>query len=250
MQQMKQPSPLVPQGTFEAQGQRKSHVRIAVFTILAIHVVVLGGLLILGCKREDKSADANANPPTNGLAVVQPFTNTDVVATTPPPAANATPTGVGLAPVPATPTPATPVPPANNIAEGVVTEHTIVKGDNFGTLATKYGVSVKDIQAANPNLQPTRLQIGDKVKIPPKSAAVVRNGTPAAAVAYSDTYTVKSGDVLSKIAKDHSTTVKEIQRLNNLTTTQIKVGQKLKLPPRSAGSGTAVPPGTTPPPAQ
>lgn len=243
MQQMKQPSPLVPHGSFEAQGQRKSHVRIAVFTILAIHVVVLGGLLILGCKREDKSVDANANPPTNDLAAVQPFTNADAVATAP---VLATATNVGLAPVP----PTTPVPPVNNnIAEGVVTEHTIVKNDNFGTLATKYGVSVKDIQAANPNLQPTRLQIGDKVKIPPRSAAVVRNGTVAAAVDSPDTYTVKSGDVLSKIATAHRTTVKELQRLNNLQTTQIKVGQKLKLPPRPAGNGTAVPPGTTPAPA-
>ena len=201
---MKQPSPLVPQGSFEAQGQRKSHVRIAVFSILAIHVVVLGGLLILGCKREDKGLDANANPPTNDVAAVQPFTNADTVATAAAAAvaaaaASAVPSNVAVAPV----SPVAPVPSVNNIAEGAVTEHTIVKNDNFATLATKYGVSIKEIVAANPNLQPTKLKIGDKVKIPAKGAAVARSAAPAGDS--TDTYTVKSGDVLSKIATAHQT---------------------------------------------
>jgi hypothetical protein len=80
---MKQPNPLVPQGSFESQGRRKSHVRLAVFTILAIHLVVLGALLIQGCKREEKDTTA-LNPPTNDMSTaVQPFTNaiTDVVTT-------------------------------------------------------------------------------------------------------------------------------------------------------------------------
>jgi hypothetical protein len=47
---MNTPSPLVPQGTFLGKPGR-SHIRIAVFTILAIHVVLLGALLLQGCKR-------------------------------------------------------------------------------------------------------------------------------------------------------------------------------------------------------
>jgi LysM repeat protein len=102
-------------------------------------------------------------------------------------------------------------------------------------------VSVKAIQEANPNLVPTKLQINDKVRIPPKAAVVPKtNGTPTADGA--DVYTVKSGDVLSKIATAHKTTVKELQRLNNLPTTQIKVGQKLKLPPQTGAVPGAVPP--------
>ena len=80
--EMKEPSPLVPQGSFEAQAKRKSHVRIAVFSILAIHVVVLGGLLILGCKREDKDKDNSAqNPPTNDVPA---FASNEVVTANPP----------------------------------------------------------------------------------------------------------------------------------------------------------------------
>jgi LysM repeat protein len=123
-------------------------------------------------------------------------------------------------------------------------EHTIVRGDNFSTLATKYGVSVKAIQDANPNLQPTRLKIGDKGQDSGENSVNGcqwhrRQHTTAAA---SDTYTVKSGDTLSKVAKDHGTSVKELQRLNNLTTTQIRVGQKLKLPQRAAAPAGGVAP--------
>ena len=242
---MKQPSPLVPQGSFEAQGQRKSHVRIAVFTILAIHVVVLGGLLILGCKREDKNPDANANPMTNDVTEVAPFTNSDLVVAPPLPGAptNNIPATETPGPAPVPVTTGTPPPPVSpGPAETALTEHTIVKGDTFGSLATKYGVSVKAIQAANPNLQPTRLKIGDKVTIPPKTVAAAQTGTGAVATDAPDIYTVKSGDVLSRIAKAHHTTVTELQKLNNLQTTQIRVGQKLKLPPQPAGA--------TPSPAQ
>lgn len=43
------------------------------------------------------------------------------------------------------------------------------------------------------------------------------------------TYTVKKGDTLSKIAKDHGTTVTMIKKLNKLRSDRIYVGQKLKL---------------------
>ncbi|HTV75439.1 MAG TPA: LysM peptidoglycan-binding domain-containing protein, partial [Candidatus Baltobacteraceae bacterium] len=51
-------------------------------------------------------------------------------------------------------------------------------------------------------------------------------------------YTVKSGDTLTRIAKANGTTVKAIESENNLTTTKIKVGQKLKIP---ASAETAAP---------
>ena len=40
-----------------------------------------------------------------------------------------------------------------------------------------------------------------------------------------ETYTVKSGDTLTKIAKAHGTTVKAIKAENNLTTTTSKSGR-------------------------
>jgi LysM repeat protein len=246
-EKMKEPSPLVPQGSFEAQARTKSRVKLAFYTIVAIHVLAICGFLIIGCKRDDKdlagtpdtSMVTNEIPPTppfNGDAAVVATlaTNTNPPGSlTPPPLTNP---GALVSPPPLVQSnPAT----VNDVAAPAVTEHTIVKGDFYSTLATKYGVTVKAIQAANPGKDPSRLQIGDKIKIPAKTAAPASTGTTTTASADPSLYTVKSGDTLGKIAKDHKTTVSELQKLNNLSTTQIKVGQKLKMP--SAG---------TPPPAQ
>jgi LysM repeat protein len=54
-----------------------------------------------------------------------------------------------------------------------------------------------------------------------------------------ETYTVKSGDSLTKIAKAHGTTVKAIKAENNLNTDHIKVGQKLKIPAKAEAAAPA-----------
>lgn len=254
---MKGPNPLVPQGSFEAHARGKSHVRIAVFTILVIHVVVLGALLIQGCKRDDKTAEEPALP-TNDLGAVQPFTNAppDIVTpselspttnpalsnTAPPPATSET---SAIPPLPPTVAPTSPIAPfpAPTEETTAATEHTIVKGDTFATLAGRYGVSVRAIQGANPGVDPTRLKIGQKIKVPARTASLSapRNGTTAGEAG--GIYTVKSGDTLSRIAKAHGSSVRELQRMNNLVTTQIRVGQKLKVPPRGPAPA---PPGAAP----
>jgi len=263
---MKEPSPLVPQGSFEAMARGKSHVRIAFYTIVAVHLLVIGGLLILGCKRDDKEKEVTGDLPaaTNDLAAVPPFGSDPAVVTppapgttdtnlTPPPTIESTPpsplSNTGLTTVPPPP-PVVPLPPpVTENVEPMTKEHVIVKNDTFGSLAAKYGVSVRAIQSANPGVDPTRLKIGQKIKIPAKSPTEARNGTTATTSgASTDVYVVKSGDNLGRIATLNGTTVKELQRLNNLSTTQIRVGQKLKLPPRSAPTpGGAAP---TPAPAQ
>ena len=43
-------------------------------------------------------------------------------------------------------------------------------------------------------------------------------------------YTVKSGDTLSKIAVNYNTSVSAIQKANGMSTTRLNIGQKLKIP--------------------
>ena len=84
---------------------------------------------------------------------------------------------------------------------------------------------------ANPGIEPTKLQLGQKLIIPPPKAATAAPTPGAAPEAGSDEiYVVKSGDTLSKIATDHQTTVRALRAANNLRTDSIKVGQKLKIP--------------------
>jgi len=246
-------------------------VKLAFYTIVVIHVLAIAGFLIIGCKREDKDAAANIAAPTNDVATPPFGSEPNIVSSTTnltPPLTSNPASGLAGTSAPAPFIPPVSPPPTNpslapahtEIVEPAAgTDHTIVKGDTFATLATKYGVSVKGIQTANPGVDPTKLKIGQKVKIPPKTSTMARNGNSSGAGGASsdagDTYTVKSGDTLTTIAKNHRTTVKELQKLNALSTTGIRVGQKLKMPPRSAmapaaatSSGTAVPaPGAIPP---
>lgn len=255
---MKDHSPLVPQGSFEAQARGKSRVKLAFYTIVVVHVLAIAGFLIIGCKREDKDAGLSTATPTNEMtpvfgsdpSVVAPtLTNTNppvpIATSTDPTNVGAGTSTTGISTVPPTVVTSPPPPVVTDVVPAAEIEHTIVKNDTFGTLATKYGVTVRAIQAANPNVNPTSLRIGSKVKIPPKTATMARTGNGTAA-APDNTYTVKSGDTLSKVASNHRTSVRELQRLNNLPTTQIRVGQKLKVPPRPAVSDGA----GTPPPAQ
>ena len=210
----------------------KSHVRIAVFTILAIHVVVISGLLIAGCKKDSETAQ-NTIPgiSTNSAPALVP--PPDITPT--PPEVVTTPPTASTNPNP--PTHESPVAPAGT------TEYTVAKGDTFSTIATKLGVPLKALIAANPNVDPKKLRPDQKIQVPPKTkeastTASATASTPSA-VSTDGTYVVKPGDNLTTIAKAHGTTVKALRAANNLKTDQIRVNQRLKLPVKAASGATA-----------
>jgi LysM repeat protein len=134
---------------------------------------------------------------------------------------------------------APPVAPVEPLAPAVGSDYVVAKGDSLAKIAKKNGVGLKALEAANPGVVPTKLKIGQKITIPAggKTADV---GTTMGATADSGaTYSVKSGDTLSKIAKSHGTTVKQLEAANNLTTTKIKVGEKLKIPAKAETAAPA-----------
>ena len=80
---MNTPNPLIPQGIL-SQTRGKTNMRIVVFTILALHVVLLGGLLMQGCKPEAKKEAKENELATNGLPLMAPYEpNTNLPAETP-----------------------------------------------------------------------------------------------------------------------------------------------------------------------
>jgi LysM repeat protein len=255
---MNTPSPLVPQGT--TPSRNKSTIRIAFFTILIVHVVFIGGLLIQGCTKDNTPAtpeapaktNADATMPANGdIAATAPqidtTTTTAPVGTTTTALPTGNPVGATATPQPiaGTTTTVAPLAPKNEtpVTTGATREYTIAKGDMLATIAKKNGVTLKALQDANPGLNALRLQIGQKIQIPAGSASVATSTTgasEAATAADGSTYTVKSGDRLEKIAKSHGTTVKAIASLNGLKSiNSLKVGQKLKLPMAKSDAVTA-----------
>jgi membrane-bound lytic murein transglycosylase D len=53
------------------------------------------------------------------------------------------------------------------------------------------------------------------------------------------TYTVKSGDTLDRLARQHGVSIKQLQLWNNLRTSRINIGQHLVLYPEAESSGTS-----------
>src|SRR6266852_4936182 len=202
---MNTPNPLVPQGTFP-DPRGKSHIRITVFTILAIHVAILGLLLLQACNRK---TDSNFPEPTNAAQGWVEPTNLPVVAPTTPPA----PTNIAVTP----PGAVVPPPPTAETPAVIALEHVVVKGDTFSSVAKKYNVTSKAIAEANPGVDSSRLKIGQKLRIPTPTTRGPGNGTVVAEGA-GKTYTVKSGDTLGKIANANGVTVKALRSANQLKT--------------------------------
>jgi len=213
------PSPLVPQGSLlEQKNKGRARVKIAVFVVLAIHGIGLLALLMQGCKKEPDASTQGATEMTNTAPPAFESTNLPVADTNPPTA----PTNVETTPAPA----------------AGVTEYTIAKGDTYGTISKKFHVTVKAITDANPGVEPTKLKIGQIIHIPapaPTTASTGSTGTTGSEGAGAgQIYTVKSGDSLSKLATEFGVTVKALRSANNLTTDKIVVGQKLKIPAKTA----------------
>ncbi len=231
---MNNPNPFVPQGSLlEQKNKTRSRVKVAVFCVVAINVLGLTALLMQGCKREQTEAENNQPTVDTNLPPAVETNLAPAVATNPPP----------------TPPPmVTPTPP--QVPENAVTEYIVVQGDSFSKIAKKFGVTVKAVEAANPGVEPTKLKVGQKLSIPAASgnaAAPAPTGmAPAGVSGGEEMYTVKSGDTLTKIAKTYGTTVKAIESENNLTTTQIKVGQKLKIPAKVEAATPAPAPAPAP----
>ncbi len=108
--------------------------------------------------------------------------------------------------------------------------HTVAAGDSFESIANKYGVTVRELVSANPQLLPmsSTVNIPTPVAIPQESGSTPGPGTTVPAPR---TYTVKPGDTLTAIAIRYSTTVAALVAANGISNPNaIQIGQVLRLP--------------------
>ena len=131
------------------------------------------------------------------------------------------------------------------------TTYTVKKGDSLYKISKKFGVQIKDIKTKN-NITSHRIKPGIKLHIPeqdkkqdlssdtshlqpmgvkPKLIMPETKDENSVNTAedITQSYKVKKGDTLLKIAKNNSVSVKDIKKLNKLKTARIKPGQKLIL---------------------
>lgn len=119
-------------------------------------------------------------------------------------------TDVGSAPPP----PAA-VPPGGQI-------YVVVPGDTVDSVAQQFGVPVQSLIDANHLAMPYALQGGQQLVIPGAAGSTGIGG---------GLYTVQPGDTLTRISRQHATTIAELASLNGLQPPYpLKVGQQLRLP--------------------
>ncbi|KAA3602176.1 MAG: LysM peptidoglycan-binding domain-containing protein [Calditrichaeota bacterium] len=112
-------------------------------------------------------------------------------------------------------------------------EHKVRSGETLSSIAKNYKTSVRMIASANKLRNKNRLKIGQVLTIPTSSAgsySTYEGYDEPQDYGYSkSTYKVRRGDTLGKIAKRKGTTISKLKKWNNLKSSTIRVGQKLKI---------------------
>jgi LysM repeat protein len=140
-----------------------------------------------------------------------------------------------LAPIPTSAPPtALTVPPAP------AKTYKVQAGDSLWKIAKNERVSIAELMRANNLSDKSVLHIGQTLQIPaPTTTERTATTAPAAPLAAGATeYVVQSGDSLWTIARKHNTTVNALKETNRLTSTVLRVGQKLIIP---AGAPASTP---------
>lgn len=157
-----------------------------------------------------------------------------------------TPTWQSFTPQPPSPTspPATvtatltlPPPPTSCPAPQGWLAYQVEPADTLESLAETHQLSADELAQAN-CLVSAELPAGAVLYVPPiPTATPVPCGPPQDWVRY----TVRRGDTLYAIARSHNTKVSELQKANCMTSTLLRVGQLLYVPPGGGSGSTAVP---------
>ena len=108
--------------------------------------------------------------------------------------------------------------PIKPVTEEDYVVYEVVPNDTLYQIARRYNTKVESIKSYN-NLTSDLLTIGQILQIPINNTETTYQ-----------TYQVKPGDTLYKIAKMYNTTVSEIMAINNNISSQLSIGQVIKIP--------------------
>ncbi len=120
------------------------------------------------------------------------------------------------------------------------TTYAVKRGDSYTSISQKVGLSISELKKLNENIG-DNLKAGQKltlVSVQPKEEPVIKGkGKEKKAEPQKEqgktkviTYIVQKGDTLWSIASKHKgSTVADLKKLNNLSSEEVKPGQKIKI---------------------
>lgn len=106
--------------------------------------------------------------------------------------------------------------PAASSSGTTTTTHTVRSGETLSGIASKYGVSMADLQSWNGIRNASSIYVGQKLKVKAPAAGWT-------------THTVRRGESLGTIAARYGVSVSELRSWNGIRGSTIYAGQKLKV---------------------
>lgn len=100
--------------------------------------------------------------------------------------------------------------------------HTVAKGESLWAISRLYEVSVQDLLRWNELSDPNAISIGQNIQVKAPIEEVSKDKEM-------DIHTVGPGETLYAISRKYQMTVDELMELNNLRSTDLNVGEKLKV---------------------
>lgn len=103
--------------------------------------------------------------------------------------------------------------------------------DTLRRIAIAAGITMEELMAANPGVNPARLRVGDQLYLPAHANVPPPIVKPTAPIPADQIYTVQPGDTLASIAQKKSLLPEELQLLNPAIDWQkLRIGQQIRAP--------------------
>jgi membrane-bound lytic murein transglycosylase D len=212
----------------------------------------------------EQQADGSLTPPTtppvrSSTPAVTKADRPTTVTTKPttdrePEMAKSTPAPTKPAPVVTTTKPVSTERPTAPSSAGTM-KHKVEPGQTYYSIAKQYGITVDELRSMNNLSASDVLVVGKELTVKgspspaastaatntaskpaavapaskPTAVAPVKETTATAATGETTYHTVEKGETMFRISKNFGVTIEQIQTWNNLTTTEVKVGQKIKI---------------------
>lgn len=100
------------------------------------------------------------------------------------------------------------------------------KGDNLGSIAQQFNLTVEELKQIN-NIDGNKIDIGQELKV--SGAPESKSKQEKSHNIKTKSYTVRKGDNLEAIAKEHNMTIDDLKEINGIKGNKLSIGQELKV---------------------